>query len=161
MIKKIILTIGLAMGLTSSYAGVTTNSLFSANEASLSLASGYSFGGRNSFNLSAGAQYMVLNWLGADVSLPLYQEHGVSVDSISLGGVGRLVLTDRLALVGRAGAFYNWVDEKFSGYFATGPEYRLGKAVGIFANAQYRYPNFDNFTHGEWSAVAGLRFVLK
>lgn len=158
--KSLITSLLLAVSSLTTFAG-GTNSLFDSRELSLSLSSGYKFAGNNNINASVGAQYMYFSWLGGDVTVPLYQDKGISVNSVSFGPVVRIGITDRLAVVARGGASYVWSSDSWTGYTSIGPEFKITRGIGLFINGNYSYPNFNDFQKGSFGATAGIRVYLR
>lgn len=159
---------------------VANTSLFNAGEVGLSLSTGYDLGAANTitggkslygqpyaFNLSAGAFYFPLRNVGFEVNVPFYQTKGVSLDEVSAGVLFRLPLSSTTPILKNispyvgASAVYNWQETQKWAYIGkAGVEVRLNSKWGVFAEAQYRNHELDNWGNGAVGAQGGLKFVF-
>lgn len=163
---------------------VENSSLFNAGELGVSLSSGYDlgtadavvatggnaatlFGNSYNFNLSAGVFYFPYRNLGFEVNVPFYQTKGVSVEEAQAGVLLRLPLAKKTPILKNiapyvgASAVYNWNAAKDWAYIGkAGVEIRTNNKWGVFAEAQYRNYELQNWGQGAVSIQGGLKFVF-
>lgn len=168
MLKKLLLTTSLVLGLTlSSFAENNTESpsLFNGNEFSLNLGTSYAvengFKDTYDFNADVGLSYFVNKYIGIDTLLPVYSNHGVSVDRVSLGLTVR-VPVKFIAPYVSAGTSYRWSEENFDYYAAGGVQVRLNSKWGVFTEYRYIIDDFDNknASNGAGNIRAGISLVF-
>jgi outer membrane protein W len=187
--KKLFLSAVMALVLATSAVASDTNSLFKANEFSLTASSGYivdtakAFDADYTANLSVGAGYFLTKNFGIDASVPLYQTDGVSVNEVQASLVARLPLQTPIVQIAPYigfGAIYSWdantdeysyrvrrktvtaqYDDQEWAYVARlGIEGRINSKWGVFAEGQYRNADFESWQDGSVKVIAGLRLVF-
>lgn len=163
--KKIVLTATMVWAMILSVAAQNninkTDSLF-GREFSVSLSTITDFESDYRHNLTVGSSFYLNEYIGAEVLAPVYLEEGGNVlDNVSAGLNLRLPILRNVALVGRGLANYNWETDNWGGVAGGFVEFRLNKKWGLFAGADYFFPNINRtFKDGNWTYNGGLRLVF-
>jgi len=166
MMKKLLLTAGLMLGITLGAMGATNApSLYNAKEFSATLSSGYVLDGADPFgadytaNVTAGVAYFPTKILGLEANVPFYKSQGVSFSEAQAGLLARYPIWRFAPYVGLGGA-YNWNEPVDVSYIAKGGlEFRFNPKWGIFTEYQYRN-NSTSWEKGASSLHGGLRLVF-
>lgn len=137
-----------------------TNSLFNANELSLTASASTTLKSHELTSLNAGVGYFVTKNFGVEANVPVYRTQGTSIQNVNFGGVFRVPLFRHVAPFIRAGADYNWQSKDWLEYAGGGIEFRVNSKWGVFGDANYQIHGFNNYQHGTWFPRAGVRFVF-
>lgn len=159
-IKMTVLSLIAAFSVFTSNAS-TNDSLFNANEFSLTIGSSYGLDdGEYDGNLSVGVSYSFTKNFLLEAEVPVYQERGTSVDRVSFGLGYRYPVARIFAPGVRVGSSYLWNDEHFTGYAGFFVETKINKKWAIVPGIDYVFTNFDKFDKGDWLANVKLKLTF-
>ena len=160
IVLTVCLMAGVAFGATTSDAtSKDINSLFKANEFSLTLASAVNLKGDYDANFSVGAAYFFTQKIGFQAALPIYDTRGQIFESANAGLVFRYPVAKIFSPFVQAGGIYNWQSQTTAGYAGGGLEIRpFNSKWGVSVGSNYNYEKFD--THGTWQPFCALRLVF-
>jgi hypothetical protein len=139
-----------------------SDSLFNGREFSVSLSTVTDFKTEYRHNLTVGTDYYLSRYVGVTALVPVYLEDGGNVlDNVSAGLTVRYPVARNLAVVGRGLANWNWETDNWGGAVGGALEFRLNKKWGLFAGADYTFPNVNKtFKDGSWVYNGGLRLAF-
>lgn len=169
--KKLFMAVLLALGLCF---GANASDLFTGNELSLSLGSGYAVNTAAAFqqpyskNVDAGVQYYFNKYIGVDLDVPFYSTKGTSVSDAKAGLLFRVPVLTHFAVYAGLGGDYNWTGDtfknvqvsKFSYLAKAGLEFRPVRHLGVFVEDVYQNNQLNALVGGQQVVHGGLRFVF-